>query len=80
MTYIFKPLASEIAVTSANTVYDSKLVRVYSESQSVVTITDQSGSNTSFTVPSGAVTIVEKDTTDTIAGSVSILCTPMAYR
>lgn len=77
---IIKPIDTEISVTTANTVYNSKLVRVYATANTIVTITDGEGTNNSFTVPSGSVTIVEKGVSDTLSGSAAILCTPISYK
>ena len=77
---IIKPTQSEMTVSSANTVYDARLVRIYSEANTVVTLTDGEGANTSFTVPGGSVTVVEKNATDTIVGSDTLLCTPISYK
>ena len=78
---ILKPLSNEISVTSADTVSDSKLVRVYAAANAAVTINDISA-NTSvtFTVPGGSVEIIEKAFSDTIEANTTIACTPISYK
>jgi len=77
---IVKPLAIEIAVTTADTVYDGRLIRIYADSVSVITIADANSDVASFTAPAGSVTFVEKTSENTISGSTSILCTPVSYK
>lgn len=77
---ILKPLAEEISFTSANTVYDARLVRVYAAANSIVTIASTENANTSFTMHQGTVEIVEKLAGDTIAGTTTLKCTPVSYK
>lgn len=77
---ILKPLQEEISFTSANTVYDSKLVRIYAAANSVVTIASTTTANTSFSMQQGSVEIVEKLPSDTIAGTTTLACTPLSYK
>lgn len=77
---ILKPLQEEISFTSANTVYDARLVRIYAAANSVVTIASTMNANTSFTMHQGTVEIVEKLADDTIAGTTTLKCTPVSYK
>lgn len=77
---ILKPLQEEISFTSANTVYDSKLVRIYAAANTVVTIASSVNANTSFTMHQGTTEIIEKLPSDTIAGSATLACTPLSYK
>lgn len=77
---IVKPLSSELSFTAANTVNDAHLVRVYAAADSIVTIANGEGTIGTFTVPAGTVEFVEKNRTDTIAGSTTLLCTPVSYK
>lgn len=77
---IIKPLQEEISFTSANTVYDSRLVRVYAAANSVVTIASTVNANTSFSMHQGSVEIVEKLPSDTITGTTTLACTPVSYK
>lgn len=79
---IIKPIGEEISVTSANTVGGAKLVRVYANGVSKITITDPDTSTVvgSFTVSAGSTTIVEKAGTHTIAGTTALLCAPVSYK
>ena len=77
---IIKPTDVEISFTSANTVYDAKLVRIYAAANSVVTIVTEAHANTTFTMHQGTVEIVEKLPTETIAGTTTLRCTPVSYK
>lgn len=77
---ILKPLNEEISFTSANTVYDTKLVRIYAAANSVVTLISTEAANTSFTMHQGTVEILEKLPNDTIAGTTTLKCTPVSYK
>lgn len=77
---ILKPLQPEITFASANTVYDSRLVRIFAAANSVVTITSTVNANTSFTMPQGSIEVIEKLPGDTIAGTTSLACTPVSYK
>jgi len=77
---IIKPLSSEISFTAANTVNDSYLVRVYASADSVVTIANGGGTIGTFTMPAGSIEFVEKNKTDTVAGTTTLLCTPVSYK
>jgi hypothetical protein len=77
---IVKPLATELSVSSANTVYDAQLVRIYAAANSVVTIAGNSEPTGSFTLPGGSVVFVEKAKENTIAGTTTLLCTPVSYK
>jgi hypothetical protein len=70
------------ANTTATTLSDASLVRVYAAANSVVTVANTGGTIGTFTIPAGFVEIVAKEPTDTIACSPddSLLCTPLAYR
>lgn len=80
---IIKVRGDAVNFTAANTVNESTFVRVYAAAASDVTIVSantelsQSGS---FTMPAGSVTVVEKRPEDTIAGTTTLSCTPIAIR
>lgn len=77
---ILKALNTELSFTSANTVYDAKLVRIYAAANSVITVTSATNPTATFTMPQGTIEILEKLSTDTIAGSTTIKCTPVSYK
>jgi hypothetical protein len=70
------------ANTTATTISNASLVRVYAVANSVITVANTSGTIGTFTIPGGFVEIVAKEPTDTLACSPndSLLCTPLAYR
>jgi UDP-glucose 6-dehydrogenase len=79
---IIKPLGEEISVTTEDDINGAKLIRIYAAAASKVTIENPDANTVigSFTVPAGSTTIVEKSATDTIAGTTTLLCTPVAYK
>jgi hypothetical protein len=78
---IIKPTKEQIEVTVEDTIEDSRLVRVYSPSaNTLVTIASGNTIIGSFTMGADSVEIVEKNPTDTISASVTILCTPVSYK
>lgn len=75
---ILKVLGNSVSFTTANTVSDSTLVRLYAAAASNVTI---SGTvNGGFTMGAGTSEIIEKAATDTVTGSTTLIATPIAYR
>lgn len=77
---IIKPLGELIAVTSANTVANSNLVRIHTSTAITVTIASSGNTVGSFSMPANTVEIVEKAALDTIACSASANCTPVAFK
>ena len=79
---IIKPIGEEVSVTTADDIDGARLVRVYAASTSKITISSVEANTVvgSFTVPSESVTIVEKNSADTVAGSTVLLCTPVSYK
>lgn len=77
---IIKPLGQIIAVTSANTVANTSLVRIHASSETTVTIARGDVTIGSFSMPANSVEIVEKGSTDTVACTASANCTPVAYK
>lgn len=78
---IVKVNKPEIDVTTANTVYNSTLVRVYAAALAVVTVKDSGGNvRGSVTMPAGEIDIFEKLATDTIEATSVLKCSPAAYK
>jgi len=79
---IIKPIGEEVSVTTADDIDGARLVRVYAAAVSKITISSAEANTVvgSFTVPADAVTIVEKNSADTVAGSTTLLCTPVSYK
>ncbi len=82
MPMILKPLNLEISVTTANTVYNSSLVRAYADVKTLITISDAVSANTiaTFTMPAESIELIEKDKLNTISANNAILCTPISYK
>ena len=81
---VLKLVGPEVSVTTASTVNNAVLFRVYTPSggsDALITIKD-SGGNTigSMTQPAGFVEIMEKRATDTIGANTAVKCTPVAYK
>lgn len=79
MPSITKVKATEIAVTTANTVNDASVVRVYASATAVLTVANTSGTIGTLTIPTGRVEYIEKKPTDTIAANVSVQATSVAH-
>jgi len=77
---IIKPINEELTVTTADTVENARLVRIYASGSSKVTISSANTIVGSFTVPADSVTIIEKNREDTIEGTTTLLCTPISYK
>ena len=80
MPSIIKVKGSAVDVTTANTVNNSKLVRIYAAADTTVTVADDAPTTLgTFVMPAGSIEYVEKNPTDTIAADVSVSCTPVSY-
>ena len=81
---IVKPLGTETTVsTTATTVTDAMLVRIYAANASLITIRNPSDGNAvvgTFTMAAGGIEYVEKDRTHTLEASVDVLCVPVSYK
>lgn len=75
---IIKVKGNAINVTTANTVSDSALVRIFATNAATITIAGSTAG--SFVMAANQVEIVEKGTTDTIAASAAVSCTPISYK
>ena len=80
MPSIIKVKGSAIDVTTANTVSDAPLVRVFAAAAATVTVANTGGTIGTIKMPAGGVEYIEKEPTDTIAGSGTLSCTPVAYK
>lgn len=78
---VLKLTNPEVTVTTANTVYNCVLARIYAPADTVITVKDKDGNTRgSMSMPGGFVEILEKIKTDTIEATVAIKCTPVAYK
>jgi hypothetical protein len=78
---VYKLLGQEISISSANTVSLSKIVRVVNTGNAiaVLQLTNGSANTANTTLAPNEVLIVEKTTTDTVAGA-NLRAAPIAYR
>lgn len=82
MSAVYKFIGAEIAISSANTVSSSKVIRVTNtaNSLSVLQLKDTNGANTAnVTLIPYEVLVVEKATSDTVTGT-NLRAAPIAYR
>ena len=79
MPSITKEKSSEIGVTSANTVSNATVVRLYATANTLVTVANTGGTIGTLTLPGGRVEYVEKAPTDTIAANTSIRAVSVAH-
>lgn len=81
---VIKLTKPEISVTTANTVYDCALFRVYTPvdgSDALITIRSANGAVIgSMTQPAGFVEIMNKNPTDTVDSNTAVLCSPVAWK
>jgi hypothetical protein len=77
---IIKPSANAIALTTANTIYNSPVVFVSATSAATITVANSSATIGTFVIPANQYIFVAKNPTDTIASNVSVSATPAAYR
>ena len=78
---IIKVKGAAANVTTASTVSDSKLVRIYASANTLITMEDPVANTTlgTFIMAGGSVELIEKETTDTISANASVSCTPVSY-
>lgn len=81
---VVKPNNTEISLSTANTVYGARAVRLVNTTAGAVLITITAGANTgtangTFTLRSNSEVIVPKTPTDTITANAAILATPVAF-
>lgn len=75
---IIKVKGNAVSVSSANTVNNSTLVRVFATNAATITIAGEV--NGTFDMAQYQTEYVEKSTTDTITASAAVSCTPVSYR
>ena len=75
---IIKVKGNAINDTTANTVNESTLVRIFATNAATITIAG--GTAGTFTMAANQVEIVEKLPADTIAASAAVSCTPISYK
>lgn len=80
---LLKLLGTEINISSANTVYDSRLIRVINtdSSNTCVLVINDTDANTSSNVTLGAfeTVMIEKTSNTTVQGATA-LAVPIAYK
>ena len=78
---VYKFLGTELAITSANTVSSAKVVRIVNTTNAVtvLTVANTTATYGNTTIAPNEAIIVEKATTDTVAGA-NLRAAPIAYR
>mgnify|MGYP006269652659 CR=1 FL=1 len=80
MSAVYRLIGTEISIATANTVSNSKLVRIVNTSGSATVLTlTNSGVYANTTVGANEILTIEKAPTDTVAGT-NLRATPIAYR
>jgi hypothetical protein len=79
MAETVKLIASEISVTSANTISGASLVRVYASANALITLANTGGTIGTCTMPGGTIEYFVKQPADTIASNVAVLATSVAF-
>ena len=83
MTIAVKPANTEISLSTANTVYNSKLVRLVNINAGAALVTLGAVANGTlagtFTIRSNSEIIVPKQPLDTLASNTAILACPVAW-
>jgi hypothetical protein len=78
---VLKVTKPEMAVTSANTIYDCVLFRLFAPATTKLTVRDELGVEIgSMSIPGGFVEVMEKRKTDTVESIEPLLCSPLAYK
>jgi hypothetical protein len=81
---VIKLTKPEISVTTANTIYDCVLFRIYNPaggSDALITVKTAEGTTIgSMTQPAGFVEIMNKNATDTVESNTAVLCSPVAWK
>lgn len=73
---IVKPLNAEAGISANTTVDNATVVRLYCSATGVVTNETTGGS---FTMPTGSITFMQKESTDEISATGTIVGTKVAY-
>ena len=80
MSTVIKPVANQISLTSANTIYNSPIVYISATSSAVITVANSTVTIGTFTLPANQYIFVSKNPTDTIAANIAVLATAASYR
>lgn len=75
---IIKVKGNSINVTTANTVSDASVVRIFATNAATITLAGDTVGT--FNMAVNTVEIVEKQPSDTIAASAAVSCTPVSFR
>jgi hypothetical protein len=75
----YKPLGTEMALTTANTVSNANLVRIANDQATAVLITVNGAVTGTLTVLSKQEVMIVKQPTDTIAANAAVFATKVAY-
>ena len=81
MSAVYKFLNAEISISSANTVYSSRVIRVTNTTNAVgvLQIANTTANTANVTLVPYEVITVEKDVADTVSGA-NLRAVPVAYR
>ena len=77
---IIKPTANQISLTTANTIYNSRIVYLAATTAATITVANTSANLSSFTIPANTYLFVDKNPTDTLTANLAVFATPASYR
>lgn len=80
MVDFIKVKGQERDLSTANTVSNSPIVRVFASSATVLTFANTSGTYGTFSMAAGSDEVFIKEPTDTVASSATVKCVPVAYK
>ena len=75
---IIKVKGNAINVTTANTVSEASIVRIFATNAATITLAGETVGT--FNMAANILEIVEKQPSDTIAASAAVSCTPVSFR
>lgn len=76
-----KMIGPQISVTTANTVANCNIMRIYAAQVTLVTTAYANGTTIgSMTMPAGGVETLVKNYDETVSANAALICTPLAWR
>jgi hypothetical protein len=67
-------------LSTANTVNNAQVVRVFASSATVLTFANTTGTYGTYSMAAGSDEVFIKEPTDTVASSATVKCVPIAYK
>ena len=78
---ILKPTGEQVDISTASTVHDTPLLRIYAPTEALVTYMNANNDVIgTMTMPAGFVEIMEKLRSDKLSANTTVWATPLAYK